>query len=746
MRKRIKKAGLTVTATLLTCGCLLVGSLVPAGASETGKTTKTWTVDTSFRTRVTAELSKATEFLGGTIEFDLLSSDLKDDYNINGICESLGDFPVGVSYHDFDAANTYAARRLNYASINFNFYKVNEDMDEFSWRVGGANAENGSNESQLSSFSYYADGRIVEYSGDAGDYTVRYQREIGPGTEGFVGTQEDIDAFMTEGYSYRVEWVWGEVSEEKEVEVKSPEEMKELGANYRQGWYVVYSKEMSAPEDAYEVLFAFRTRAVYRLQNGIADNKLGSYAGFEISANSGNPRQYNNGEYSPASHNVKMELDNVSIYEGYDYESGTKGGKSGFEGEYAGLTGLDESGIKNAGRVNSDMGAWAGDFSKAYWDIHEAQADGLRVQIANAGRECMESYATSEQTEREVCTVRFTDGEKVLSEQEVVKGFAVTLPSGKIDGYKYFWATEGIDPAHVNSDLEIVGTPVLSGEVLTAIDVGATGKIAMRFYMQLPEALRTDEGAYVRFEVAGQESFVYVKDIAPTTDGEYVFECSVAAAQMTEKVRMQLFDGNGVGGKIREYSVRDYAMALREISVDEQQTALLEAMLRYGAAAQEVFSVNTDQPADAGIPEADYAGVSFVADPGITGSCTGIESVRYELFLTSETSMRIYYNFSGESNIENYVFTVDGEEVPVVASGTGNEYFVEISDIPAAYLDRKYSIMAYNNADATSVTVETSAVCYASDVVNNPESDELKVKAMKALYLYNLAAKKFFFN
>lgn len=459
MRKGKKRVVFSLAAGMLACGCLLVGSLVPAGASETGKTTKTWTVDTSFRTRVTAELSKATEFLGGTIEFDLLSSDLKDDYNINGICESLGDFPVGVSYHDFDAANTYAARRLNYASINFNFYKVNEDMDEFSWRVGGANAENGSNESQLSSFSYYADGRIVEYSGDAGDYTVRYQREIGPGTEGFVGTQEDIDAFMTEGYSYRVEWVWGEVSEEKEVEVKSPEEMKELGANYRQGWYVVYSKGMSAPEDAYEVLFAFRTRAVYRLQNGIADNKLGSHAGFEISANSGNPRQYNNGEYSPASHNVKMELDNVAIYEGYDYEGGTKGGKSGFEGEYAGLTGLDESGIKNAGRVNSDMGAWAGDFSKAYWDIHEAQADGLRVQIANAGRECMESYATSEQTEREVCTVRFTDGEKVLSEQEVVKGFAVTLPSGKIDGVFYRWDTEGKNIYSVNSDMEIIGTP-----------------------------------------------------------------------------------------------------------------------------------------------------------------------------------------------------------------------------------------------------------------------------------------------
>lgn len=460
-----KKRSVVSLLAIVSAVCLSFGAIfLSASAEGTGKSTKTWTVDTSFRTRVTTELSKPTEFKGGTIEFDLLFSDLKDDYNIEGICAETGNYEVGVAYQDFNIAQDklYSVRRLNYASINFNFHKVNEDMDEFSWRVGGANGtdEMKMNESQLSSFSYYADGRIVEFSGDMGDSTIRYQREIGPGDDGFVGTQADVDAFMTPGYSYRVEWVWGTVSEDKIVTVNTPEEMNALGVNDRNGWYVVYRKAMSAPEEAYEVLFAFRTRAVYRLQNAVNDNKLGGYAGFEISANCGNPRQYNNGEYSPASHNVKMELDNVAIYEGYSFEEGTtKGFKTDFEGAYAGLTGLDESGIKNAGRKASDMGAWAGDFSREYWDEHEANVDGLRVQIVNAGRECIESFATSELTERDVVTVSYSDGTDVLLKQEVVSGFAATLPNEKIDGVFYRWDTDGKDIECVQSDIMIVGVP-----------------------------------------------------------------------------------------------------------------------------------------------------------------------------------------------------------------------------------------------------------------------------------------------
>ena len=491
MMKKTNVKKFTVSAllgVLLCFGCFFgifgVSNKAYAAASET---TKTWEIDTSFRTRVTTELSKATDFKGGTIEFDLIDTDLKDDYNINGVCSSMGNHQVGVAYHNFNGGTAggdakWNTRRLNYAGIHFSFFKKHVDMNDFSWRVGGINDSENNNptESQLSSFSYFADGRIVEYSGATGlssGGTMRWQRVITPSTDGFVGTQEDIDFFMTSGYSYRVQWVWGNVGADKTVTAYTPEQMNGLGVNARHGWYVAYFKPISAPESDYKVLFAFRTRAVYRLQDQI-DGDNCTYAGFEISSNHGNPRQYNNGEYSPASHNVKTELDNVAIYDGYEYTTSEKKAKSDFESSYTGLTGLDGSNIKNAGRVNSDVGAWAGDFKSASWDKHDTTVDGLRVQITNAGKECIETYATSELKDRTVRTVSFTDGENTLFTQKVIDGFAATMPDNRVNGKFYRWVIPtGVDLQSVTQDVTIVGTAT-DKRYITYDSNGGTGEIA----------------------------------------------------------------------------------------------------------------------------------------------------------------------------------------------------------------------------------------------------------------------------
>ena len=487
-KTNIKKFTVSALLGVLLCfGCVfgMVGFSHTAKADGVNQT-KTWKIDTSFRTRVTTELSKATDFKGGTIEFDLIDSDLKRDFDGN---VSVIPDDYKLKNHSFDKSYAYNMRRQNYASINFNFYKTNETIGVYSWRVGGTDdaADKKQNENQLAAFSYYADGRIVEYSGDAGNYLSRDQRVVTPSDAGFVGTQEDVDSFMEPKNSYRIEWVWGTVKADKTVIVSSPEEMKNSGASARQAWYVVYSKPLSAPASDYKVLFAFKTsKAASMLQAAETANTLGGYAGFEISANIGYMRNVNgdnkyvlekntvNGGWNGFDQNVRMELDNVAIYDGYDYESGEKKSKSGFENTYESFTGLSDSGIESANRAatptaepkptNGDAahyeyGAYGGKLTDIYWDSHNATVDGLRVQIVNSSKESISSPAKSEINSRNTHTVTFTDGTNTLFTQEVIDTFPATISGNRFGGKFYRWTIPtDADLESVTSDITIVGT------------------------------------------------------------------------------------------------------------------------------------------------------------------------------------------------------------------------------------------------------------------------------------------------
>ena len=93
-------------------------------------------------------------------------------------------------------------------------------------------------------------------------------------------------------------------------------------------------------------------------------------------------------------------------------------------------------------------------------------------------------------------------------------------------------------------------------------------------------------------------------------------------------------------------------------------------------------------------------------------------------------------------SIDDYVITVEGEEIVPVAAG--NNWCVEIKNISAADLDTLYTMVVTRKADNAVTTIKYSALNYVNMAIKYMGDDVNLVNAVKALYLYNDAANTYF--
>ena len=100
------------------------------------------------------------------------------------------------------------------------------------------------------------------------------------------------------------------------------------------------------------------------------------------------------------------------------------------------------------------------------------------------------------------------------------------------------------------------------GERLAGHSLSLTGNIGVNFYMELDDAVAADENAYMHFTLPnsntqdvkiGQAS---TRNISGKT--YYVFQCEVAAKEMTDTITAQMFSGDK-SGEVYEYTVKEYA-------------------------------------------------------------------------------------------------------------------------------------------------------------------------------------------
>jgi hypothetical protein len=109
------------------------------------------------------------------------------------------------------------------------------------------------------------------------------------------------------------------------------------------------------------------------------------------------------------------------------------------------------------------------------------------------------------------------------------------------------------------------------------------------------------------------------------------------------------------------------------------------------------------------------------------------------LTLESRTSMRLYFAVSSKADVSNLEFEYNGKTLDYVKSG--KYYCVDIDNISPQNLDKEFVVTVSDGNYKLDVTYSVMSYCYASLVRNSNINLQ---NAMKALYLYNQAAKEYF--
>ena len=312
---------------------------------------------------------------------------------------------------------------------------------------------------------------------------------------------------------------------------------------------------------------------------------------------------------------------------------------------------------------------------------------------------------------------------------------------------------------------------------LTAIEVSFDSEILLRMFFIIPDELLNDDDAYAVVVKDGAYGPVETKitmaefrEEGPTAYGDYMVEQGVASPEMGRDVTVQFVDGNGNYVDIKDYvdqsvntevsrKAMDYATRIFEVGNDRQK-ALVAAMLTYGGYAQKNFMVDADAPVYSVLPDYGYViptleditHESISQELATSDTDIGITYSAQQAYLDSSIYHRVYFKLDSGASIDNYKFEltwIDAygvEHTEVVATeydSVYDEYYVDILDIAAPYLDYMYKIVVTNTESGDTYEVSTSVLVWAK-LIMQKSTNTAQVNLAKAVYYYNQAANTFF--
>ena len=295
------------------------------------------------------------------------------------------------------------------------------------------------------------------------------------------------------------------------------------------------------------------------------------------------------------------------------------------------------------------------------------------------------------------------------------------------------------------------------------------GKLGLAFFVEIPEWLQNKAGAYVTFEQNGETKSKSVADIVAAganSDGLYRVVTYMPAAYYRENVTLRFFYGKGVPVTMQgaasgtdltangiNYTLQKYAASIMANGSGSEK-ALAKAMDDYCTAAQINFGYAT-------------AGTTLTLSNEIN-NVTAEELEEYKAVKVGErtakisgislgasfdnaNTIKIGLTFAGSgkkpASVKYYVSedgTFDNAVATTLHGTKAKGYYLSVSNIPAANLDKNYTFFIVDEATNQTYSITCSVYTYVRATAFSSNASTDLQNMVKALYLYGRAAKSYF--
>ena len=299
------------------------------------------------------------------------------------------------------------------------------------------------------------------------------------------------------------------------------------------------------------------------------------------------------------------------------------------------------------------------------------------------------------------------------------------------DPEKYFT----FDDTPVTASMNLVATWVEEPEVVYAdfsYNMSLADNLNLKYYVRNVR----DGFDYSKFEIVvtvNGEAGTTIETFTLDNANENVFTiASLDARRMTDNINI-VVKYNDKEVKNDNYSIQAYCNSVKARSTSTELTALIDAVLAYGANAQLTLGYNVDV-----LPTDSYDVTGVNIDPASTsklGNVTGVNAFANRVLVDSTVTLQVLIRLNSDANLDDLTIYVDNQvydKANLIKQST-NIYVVSIP-VSALKLDVNHSVIV-TNEDGTMAVYTVSAQVPMSRTNND---------LAKALWAYFKAANEFY--